>query len=142
MSVALALYQHVEFMRVVDVEPNAGHFKDDERLAGSLHSFAMWQETVVAEAQWNEGRRTAQNAVAAAPVISGHEDRSFSGRNIEHAMQLDGGDQRNIAGNHDRCVVTTALAPCRRHCDGCRLALIAGIFDNAKGELCRHRLCA
>src|SRR5208337_961137 len=109
MSVALALYQHVEFMRVVDVEPNARHFKDDERLAGSLHGFAMWQETVVAEAQRNEGCRTPQNAIAAAPIISGHEHRSFRRRGIKHAMQLDGGDQRNISGNHDRCVVTTAL---------------------------------
>src|SRR6516162_9319995 len=64
MSVSFTPQQEFEFLRMIDIEAYAGHFQNDERLAGLSHDLTMRQEAVVAETKRNEIGRPAQHAVA------------------------------------------------------------------------------
>ena len=106
-----------KLVRIIDVEADARHFQDDQLLAGLLHGLAMRQKAVVAEAQRNDRRRPAQNAVAAAPVVGRHEDRAFRRGRVQHAMQFVAGDERDV-GRHDNggvvaCAARTTRSPSR-----------------------------
>ena len=67
-------------------------------LAGLSHRLAVRQKAVVAEAQRNNRRRPPQDAIAAAPVVSGNEYRAFLGAASSTRSQLVARDQRNVAG--------------------------------------------
>ena len=109
MGVARAPEEQLQFVRIIDIETDSRHFEDDQGLAGILHSLAVRQEAIVAKTQWDDRRGAAKDAVAAAPIVCGHEHGPFSWRGVEHVMEFGACDQWNVARHHDGRVVPLAL---------------------------------
>src|SRR5208337_1968204 len=76
-----------------------------------------------------------QDAVAAATVVGRHEYRTFGRRCVQHTVQFVTGDQRDVARYNDRRVITALFTPGRCHRDGCRLALVDLVLDEAETKL-------
>jgi len=131
-GVSIALEQQVKFVRLVNVEANTREFENHKGLAGLAYSFAVRQKTIVAEAQRDEVDGPPQHAVATATIVGRNEQCTFGRSGVENRIQLSTSDKRNIARDDDGGVVSSIFAPCGRHFDGCRFALVAKVFDDTE----------
>src|SRR5205809_6697239 len=83
-------------------------------------------EAVVAEAEREQIRWSAEGGVGAASVGGGNEHAAFVRRVFQDLFEFPRLDQRNVGGNHERAGDAALLTNPRGHLDG---AGFAGILD-------------
>src|SRR6266567_3712079 len=93
---------------IVDVHGNSWEVQHDAGFAGGLRGGVMRLEAVVAEAEREQIRGTAEGGVGAASVGGGDQHTAFRGSVLQNFAEFPRLDQGNVGGDY-QCAVDAAL---------------------------------
>src|SRR5208282_2414060 len=80
--------QLLQVFGIVDIDGDSRQVQYDARFACGLRGGQMRLEAVVAEAEWEQVRGTAEGGVGAASVTGRHEDAAFLGRVLQYLFKF------------------------------------------------------